>query len=114
METRLARLLRAGADLEAVDKHGHTALEAVVTQGWESEKSGQVIDVLVRAGARWDHIDPHGGIEPLRSALWGHPWVRRAQLLGRARAGANHPTWAAGAITLFRTLSSHCHRDMRQ
>lgn len=91
MEARLARLLLAGAGLETIDKHGKTALEGVVNQGWESEKSVQVIDVLVRAGARWDHIDPYGVIEPLRVALWGHPWVRRAQLLGRARAGRTTP-----------------------
>lgn len=80
LKDRLDRLLRAGANLEALDGHGRTALEALLLQGWESLNSGAAIDLLLVAGSRWEHIDLDEVIEPLRDLLLRHPVVRRARL----------------------------------
>lgn len=94
MKDRLDRLLRAGADLEARDGKGRTALEALLLQGWESTNSEKVIDLLLAAGSRWEHIDLDEVIEPLREAVLRHPVVRRARLGDRLGLGQATPLGA--------------------
>jgi len=78
-------LLDAGADVNAVNRKGHSALFGAVWWGWDD-----VVKVLVQAGARLDAIDAQG--RTLRDAAMGLV----PQGKGRGSQGEDpHPVTAA-------------------
>jgi hypothetical protein len=68
-------LLHAGADIEATDDAGRTALHYAI-----EEQQATMALVLIRAGAKWDHSHSDRAIEPARFAAYEN-WSVFFQLL---------------------------------
>jgi ankyrin repeat protein len=75
----LERLVAAGADIDARDEHGHTALMQAAVHG-----HAQVVEWLVRHGAELDHTAKYGLSALMLAVVNGH--VAIVQILVRAGA----------------------------
>ena len=84
----LQRLLAAGADIDARDEHGQTALMRAAVNGHP-----HVVDWLVARGAGLDHTAKYGLSALMLAVVNGHVDVVR--LL--SRAGANRELIGTGA-----------------
>ncbi len=102
----VAELLSAGADANAVDDIGQSILDLAV--GWDDAASrdpaqGEVVDLLVKRGARWDApaAASHGDIAELAAALDRHP----------ASAQARFTTFAGQGAMLIHLACAGNHQD---
>lgn len=85
---RIARLLDAGADVDARDSHGQTALMLAAHHG-----HGAVVDVLVARGANLDVTGKYGLSALMLAIVAGHQHVARTT----AERGANLSLTGTGA-----------------
>ena len=84
----LARLAAAGADIDARDAHGQTALMLAAVEG-----DADVVDWLVARGAMLDHTAKYGLSALMLAVINGHVDIVRTLV----RAGANLTLKGTGA-----------------
>jgi ankyrin repeat protein len=85
----LRRLLAAGADIDARDQHGQTALMIAAHEG-----STRIVSVLVEHGAMLDHTAKHGLSALMLAVIGGSPEIVRILV----HAGADLTIRGTGAL----------------